>query len=72
MRGREDVGAVWADAPRKRSRTLIWSIECTDGDSPPCTQKIWSSITAESVRKSNMSVKYVQTCDDPYLRTHSV
>lgn len=39
---------------------------------PPCTQNIRSSITTDSVRKSNISVKYVQTWDVPYFRTHSV
>lgn len=39
---------------------------------PPWTQNIRSSITADNVKKSNMSVKYVQTWEEPYFRTHSV
>ena len=56
---------------RNRSMILIWSIWWMLGDNPPWTQKIASSITTESVKKSNMSVKYCQTAGLPYFRVHS-
>jgi len=39
----------------------------TDGDNPPCTQKISLFISADIGIKSNISVKYSHTEVLPYL-----
>jgi hypothetical protein len=50
---------------------LISSRVSKDGDSPPCTQKIRSSIIAARGKKSKISVQNLQTLTDPYFLRHS-
>ena len=53
------------------SIVFISSIVSKDGDNPPWTQNILSSIIAARGKKSNISVQYLQTFTDPYFLKHS-
>jgi len=41
------------------------------GDSPPCTQNNLFSTRADKLKKSNISVQYLQTLRDPNFFKHS-
>eukprot|EP00659_Diplonema_papillatum_P000825 gene824-biopygen847 len=67
---RSHIGPWWGTSLNRSCCRMLSNVS-SDGESPPCVQKIVFSMTAVSGMWSKVSVNSVHTVEDPYFRMHS-